>query len=111
MLSRSASGGSETVTVRPLQSNSGRPFGSAGVSEKASANELGSTYSENVMRISSGETLVAPAVPVGPSREHEAFAGTISLRQETLQRVVRDYLESLERQGYERAVVLPGHGG
>jgi creatinine amidohydrolase len=58
-----------------------------------------------------GETLVAPTVPVGPSREHEAFAGTISLRQETLQRVVRDYLESLERQGYERAVVLPGHGG
>ena len=58
-----------------------------------------------------GDALVAPAIPVGPSEEHASFPGTISVRPETLERVLWDYVESFERQGFERVVVLPGHGG
>ncbi|MFB6354590.1 MAG: creatininase family protein [Halobacteriales archaeon] len=57
------------------------------------------------------DTLVAPAVPLGPSAEHGSFPGTLSLRPGTLERVVGDVVESLDRQGFERVVLLPGHGG
>jgi creatinine amidohydrolase len=58
-----------------------------------------------------GDALVAPVVPVGFSPEHMRFAGTISLRPETLGAVLEDYLASLERHGFRRIVVLPSHGG
>jgi creatinine amidohydrolase len=58
-----------------------------------------------------GDALVAPVVPVGVSPEHLSFAGTISLRPETLTVILEDYLTSLERHGFRRIVVLPSHGG
>lgn len=57
------------------------------------------------------DTLVAPAVPLGPSTEHGGFPGTLSIRPGTLERVVSDVVDSLDRQGFERVVLLPGHGG
>ena len=58
-----------------------------------------------------GDALIAPVVSVGFSPEHMRFAGTISLRQETLTAVLEDYLTSLEQHGFQRVVVLPSHGG
>jgi creatinine amidohydrolase len=58
-----------------------------------------------------GDALIAPVVPVGFSPEHMRFAGTISLRPETLSSVLEDYVASLERHGFRRIVVLPSHGG
>lgn len=58
-----------------------------------------------------GDALVAPVVPVGVSPEHLRFAGTITLRPETLGAILDDYLASLARHGFRRVVVLPSHGG
>ena len=40
-----------------------------------------------------------------------AFSGTISLRQETFEAIVTDYVTSLARHGFERILILPTHGG
>lgn len=58
-----------------------------------------------------GNTLVAPAVPVGPSEEHTGFPGTISISPDTLTNLLRDYVSSFGAEGFERVVILPGHGG
>ena len=58
-----------------------------------------------------GRVLVAPTVRIGVSEHHMAFSGTISLRQETFEAVVTDYVTSLARHGFERILILPSHGG
>ncbi|MFW5955965.1 MAG: creatininase family protein [Halorhabdus sp.] len=58
-----------------------------------------------------GDALVAPALPIGPSEEHTGFPGTISPSVDTLTRLLRDTVSSFEAQGFERVVILPGHGG
>lgn len=55
--------------------------------------------------------LVGPPVPFGPSDEHDAFPGTISISPRTLQILLEEYVESLEQSGFERVVLLPSHGG
>jgi creatinine amidohydrolase len=57
------------------------------------------------------KTLVAPAVPFGYSPEHTAFAGTISLRKETLTLLLEDIAESLARSGFTFIYFWFGHGG
>jgi creatinine amidohydrolase len=57
------------------------------------------------------DALCAPTVRLGCSEHHLAFAGTLSLRAETLQMIVRDLVESLARHGFRRVVLLPTHGG
>jgi len=58
-----------------------------------------------------GDTLVAPALPLGPSEEHMSFPGTISISPDTTRYLLRDIVDSLDRHGFERVVLLPGHGG
>jgi creatinine amidohydrolase len=55
--------------------------------------------------------LCAPTVPIGCSKHHLAFAGTLSFQPETLHMVVRDLVESLAAHGFRRIVLLPTHGG
>lgn len=52
-----------------------------------------------------------PTVRVGSSRHHLAFAGTLSLRPETLTMVALDLIDSLARHGFRRIVLLPTHAG
>lgn len=58
-----------------------------------------------------GDALKAPTVNVGCSEHHMRFPGTITLSRETLQRVVKEYVNSLLKHGFKRIVVLPSHGG
>ena len=39
------------------------------------------------------------------------FPGTLTLRRETLQAVMRDYVDSLLRHGFDEIYLLPTHGG
>jgi creatinine amidohydrolase len=58
-----------------------------------------------------GHALQARTIDVGLSSHHLAFAGTISLKPETLFLILRDYVDSLARHGFTRIVILPSHGG
>ena len=59
-----------------------------------------------------GDTaLLCPAVPYGLSEHHMGFAGTITLRPDTLSALVLDVVESLAHWGLRRVLVVNGHGG
>jgi creatinine amidohydrolase len=58
-----------------------------------------------------GEVVVAPTLPYGVSEEHRAFAGTIWLSPDTFRAVVREAIESLAHHGWNRVVLVNGHGG
>jgi creatinine amidohydrolase len=55
--------------------------------------------------------LVAPSIPMGISPHHMAFHGTITLRVETLLAVLCDVCESIVAHGFERILIINGHGG
>lgn len=57
------------------------------------------------------DAFVAPTVRVGCSSHHLAFAGTLSLRDETFAAIVADLVSSFAASGFRRAVLLPSHGG
>lgn len=65
------------------------------------------------MRVASelGDALVLPTVRVGHSPHHLGFAGTLSLRESTLEAVCVDYCEHLAPQGFERVVIFSAHIG
>jgi creatinine amidohydrolase len=58
-----------------------------------------------------GPVIVPPTIFAGSSAHHMAFAGTVSLRPETLAAVVRDVCLSLAQHGFRRLLVVNGHGG
>jgi len=58
-----------------------------------------------------GRALQARTIDVGISEHHLAFAGTISLKPETLALILRDYIASLVHHGFKRIVIIPSHGG
>lgn len=57
------------------------------------------------------DAFVAPTVRVGCSDHHLAFAGTLSLREETFAAIVADLVSSFATSGFRRVVLLPSHGG
>jgi creatinine amidohydrolase len=58
-----------------------------------------------------GDLPVAPTVPVGVAEEHRDFAGSLWVREGTLRQYVRDVVGSLAHHGFDRVVVVNGHGG
>ncbi len=58
-----------------------------------------------------GNALKGPTIMMGCSDPHMGFAGTISLRKETLQSIILDYCTSLVQHGFRRIIILPTHGG
>ena len=58
-----------------------------------------------------GEIVIAPAVPVGVSEEHRQFAGTLWVSPDTFRAYVRETVASLAHHGFDRVVVVNGHGG
>lgn len=71
---------------------------------------IGDDLAERVAR-KLGHALQARTIDVGLSEHHLAFAGTISLKAETLSLILRDYVESLVRHGFTRIIIIPSHGG
>ena len=57
------------------------------------------------------EILVTPTVNMGISCHHLPFPGTISLRPETLQAVIRDIVYSLSLHGIKKYFIVNAHGG
>jgi creatinine amidohydrolase len=57
------------------------------------------------------DAVLCPAVPYGLSEHHLAFAGTLTLRTDTLLALVRDVVESLALWGVRRVLLVNGHGG
>jgi creatinine amidohydrolase/Fe(II)-dependent formamide hydrolase-like protein len=57
------------------------------------------------------KALRGPTIRLGCSDHHMRFPGTISMKKETLQSVVKDYVDSLVRHGFKRIVIIPSHGG
>ncbi len=55
--------------------------------------------------------LVAPTIAIGMSAHHMAFAGTISLRLETMAALLKDVCRSIHAHGFRKIVLLNGHGG
>lgn len=55
--------------------------------------------------------LLAPTLSYGASAHHLPFGGTLSLRVETFQALLRDLLASAAASGCQRVFVLNGHGG
>ncbi|ARS91712.1 creatininase family protein [Natrarchaeobaculum aegyptiacum] len=53
----------------------------------------------------------APAIPVGIAEEHRHFPGTMWVSPETFRRYVRESIESLAHHGFDRVVIVNGHGG
>ncbi len=54
---------------------------------------------------------VAPAVPWGVSFHHMNFPGTITLTTETFIQVLVEIMASLQHHGFERFLIVNGHGG
>jgi len=48
---------------------------------------------------------------VGCSDHHLPFSGTISLKKSTLKAIIQDYIESLQKHGFENIIFIPTHGG
>jgi len=53
--------------------------------------------------------LTAPPIWYGDSSHHLGFAGTISLRTETLMQIVQDVVRSLARHGFKHILFINGH--
>ncbi|WP_254546410.1 creatininase family protein [Halomarina pelagica] len=58
-----------------------------------------------------GEIVVAPTIPVGIAEEHRGFDGTLWVTPDAFRRYVREVIESLAYHGFDRVVVVNGHGG
>jgi creatinine amidohydrolase len=58
-----------------------------------------------------GNALLCPPLSYGMSEHHMGFAGTLTLRAETLLGFFSDLVESLTRWGLRRLLVVNGHGG
>jgi len=58
-----------------------------------------------------GGAVLAPTIPLGIAEEHRAFPGTMWLSPETFRTVVREAVGSLAAHGFDRLVVVNGHGG
>ncbi|MEV5965341.1 creatininase family protein [Kribbella sp. NPDC051952] len=67
--------------------------------------------SERVAERLAGRAVIAPVVPYGVSPHHLAFAGTMSLSPATFMSIVRDLIASLQSHGWQRFLVITGHGG
>jgi creatinine amidohydrolase len=55
--------------------------------------------------------VVGPPVTVGISEEHRAFDGTLWVSPDTFRSYVRETVESLAHHGFDRVVLVNGHGG
>lgn len=58
-----------------------------------------------------GDPIVGPTIPVGIAEEHRSFEGTLWVSEDTFRSYVGETIESLAAHGFDRIVVVNGHGG
>ncbi len=58
-----------------------------------------------------GQTFVAPIIRPGCSEHHMHFPGSMTLRVEVFQDVVRDYVDNMVRHGFKKIILATTHGG
>jgi creatinine amidohydrolase len=58
-----------------------------------------------------GDVVVAPSISVGVAEEHRQFTGTLWVSPDTFRSYVRETVQSLASHGFDRVVVVNGHGG
>ena len=73
--------------------------------------ELDYVAHEAARRLEDAPVLVAPMLAYGISPHHMVHSGTITLSVETAIRVLREICESIAAHGFERIIILGGHGG
>ena len=56
-------------------------------------------------------TITVPVLSYGMSLHHLEFPGSITLRPETVMKVLYDVIWSLQKNGFKRFLILNGHGG
>ena len=52
-----------------------------------------------------------PFIPIGASREHLEFPGTVTLTSETMCKIFEDVVNSIRHYGISKLVIVSGHGG
>lgn len=57
------------------------------------------------------KALILPTLFVGMAEHHMAFGGTLTLRLSTYQAVLTDLCRSVQRHGFEKTLIVNGHGG
>src|SRR5699024_11691337 len=55
--------------------------------------------------------VLAPTIPVGIAEEHRGFSGTLWVTPDTFRQYVRETVDSLAFHGFEKVVLVNGHGG
>lgn len=55
--------------------------------------------------------IILPVIRFGCSQEHQSFPGTLSLRRETFENIVKDIVASVSRHGAKRVMLVNSHGG
>jgi creatinine amidohydrolase len=73
--------------------------------------ELDYVAHEAARRLEDVPVLVAPMIAYGISPHHMVHSGTITLSVETAIRVLREVCQSIAAHGFERIIILGGHGG
>lgn len=79
--------------------------------DMASAEAIAEAAAERYADEHGEDPIVAPAVPVGVAEEHRAFDGSLWVSEDTLRSYVADVCRSLAHHGFDRVVVVNGHGG
>lgn len=57
------------------------------------------------------DPVVGPTIPIGIAEEHRSFEGTLWVSEDTFRSYIRETIESLASHGFDRIVVVNGHGG
>jgi len=57
------------------------------------------------------EIVVIPTIPIGIAEEHRSFAGTLWVSPDTFRAYLRETVASLAHHGFDRVVIVNGHGG
>ena len=69
------------------------------------------TYEIGLRAAQKAGVIITPLIWAGNSRSFMDFPGTLSVEPETLHRYARDIAMSLIRNGFDKLILLDGHGG
>ena len=72
---------------------------------------LAGAVAEAAVEACADEVVLAPPIHVGVSEEHRAFPGSLWVSEDTFRATVRETVDSLAHHGWDRVVIVNGHGG